>query len=255
MQREAFTLIESLVVILVVSVLLAIVLPSLGRARELARETRCLASIRSAQQLVTAYAQDATDLPPHGAYESGSLASGHPSVAVMYTGIGGFGSDYFTQCYLWGTIVAYWQRDAVLGATCPGSPATMQSMRPPTSELIDSGTTSSYRLSAAFLASRSYWVSPAGAREIDFAPQRLAHVQYPSAKSLLYEHDVLHLRNKPPSPLAPGCSRSPVAYVDGHAAAEPFKHLVAVTTPHDFDSPMPFSHTINGIVGRDAASK
>ncbi|MBX3360629.1 MAG: prepilin-type N-terminal cleavage/methylation domain-containing protein [Phycisphaeraceae bacterium] len=180
MQREAFTLIESLVVILVVSVLLAIVLPSLGRARELARETRCLASIRSAQQLVTAYAQDATDLPPHGAYESGSLASGHPSVAVMYTGIGGFGSDYFTQCYLWGTIVAYWQRDAVLGATCPGSPATMQSMRPPTSELIDSGTTSSYRLSAAFLASRSYWVSPAGAREIDFAPQRLAHVQYPA---------------------------------------------------------------------------
>jgi prepilin-type processing-associated H-X9-DG protein len=82
----------------------------------------------------------------------------------------------------------------------------------------------------------------------------IAHVQYPSAKSLLYEHDVFHLRNKPPSPLGHGCSRSPVAYVDGHAAAEPFKHLVAVTTPHDLDSPMPFSHTINGIVGRDAAS-
>lgn len=57
-KKIAFTLIELLVVISIISMLMAILLPSLGRAREQARRTACMANLRSIGQGIYLYAHD-----------------------------------------------------------------------------------------------------------------------------------------------------------------------------------------------------
>jgi prepilin-type N-terminal cleavage/methylation domain-containing protein len=55
---SAFTLIELLVVISIISMLIALLLPSLGRSREQARRTVCMANLHSIGQSLFIYATD-----------------------------------------------------------------------------------------------------------------------------------------------------------------------------------------------------
>lgn len=55
---SAFTLIELLVVISIISLLMAILLPSLGKAREQGRRATCMANLRSIGQGIYLYAND-----------------------------------------------------------------------------------------------------------------------------------------------------------------------------------------------------
>jgi len=61
---RAFTLIELLVVITIISVLLTIVLPALGRAREVSKQTFCAANLRQIHLALTLYQGDSSDYFP-----------------------------------------------------------------------------------------------------------------------------------------------------------------------------------------------
>jgi prepilin-type N-terminal cleavage/methylation domain-containing protein len=65
-RRQAFTLVELLVVIGIIAVLIGILLPALGRARELARRTQCLSNLRELNMAMRVYAAQNRDAVPLG---------------------------------------------------------------------------------------------------------------------------------------------------------------------------------------------
>jgi prepilin-type N-terminal cleavage/methylation domain-containing protein/prepilin-type processing-associated H-X9-DG protein len=59
-KKRAFTLVELLVVISIIALLLAMLMPALGRARDMARKTRCGHNLRQIGLAVQLYSQDYT---------------------------------------------------------------------------------------------------------------------------------------------------------------------------------------------------
>ena len=75
--RRAFTLVELLVVIGIIAVLIGILLPTLNRAREQARNVKCLSNLRSCGQALYLYAhQNKGMFPPMALQSPESLVSG-----------------------------------------------------------------------------------------------------------------------------------------------------------------------------------
>jgi len=65
MKRTAFTLVELIVVVAVIALLIAILLPSIGKARELSRRVVCGSNFRQLGLACTTYAQDRRGTLPY----------------------------------------------------------------------------------------------------------------------------------------------------------------------------------------------
>ena len=84
-QRRAFTLIELLVVVAIIALLIAILLPSLGRAREQAKTALCASNLRQIGQIVNLFATENDNRGPGGAADipNGNTLSG-PRVGPIF---------------------------------------------------------------------------------------------------------------------------------------------------------------------------
>jgi prepilin-type N-terminal cleavage/methylation domain-containing protein/prepilin-type processing-associated H-X9-DG protein len=94
----AFTLIELLVVISIIAVLIGILLPSMGKARDAARGTVCMASIKNSAGLAVAYSNDRQGQMPIAGEMFGI------SEAELVRGHDGFPSK-------WNSTLTFWYDD------------------------------------------------------------------------------------------------------------------------------------------------
>ena len=91
-RKEGFTLVELLVVIAILSIVSALLLPSLGRAKETARRNRCASNLRQVNLAIRLYADDCSDslpvLPEPNPYPNG-VGAFYKQLVKGYLGLSG----------------------------------------------------------------------------------------------------------------------------------------------------------------------
>ena len=100
-RRHAFTLIELLVVISIIALLIAILLPALGAAREAGRASVCKSNERQIMTSFYTYAQDNKDFVPHS--DGNFTPAAGPVTWNDRLGLGGYDGRDLTQAQAQGS--------------------------------------------------------------------------------------------------------------------------------------------------------
>lgn len=230
--RRAFTLLESVLVVLLIGLVTSLLLPTLSAARERARDTASLANLRTHSQVLAAYAADWDDYYP---------AFADPD--ATYSIVRGCGRSHTFRYF---ESVAFWTF-----ALCEG----YYDRTPEHASLIHPGQRgegilhTNYLLSSAFYAAPSYWNEStrlSGTRQ--WGPSRLSSVVFNSSKAVAVE--IHPTRGFPHRAVRSGVG---LAFADSSAGRfagpelqQPYPHGDAWIPVGIFGM-----HTIDGWAGRD----
>ena len=244
--RSAFTLIETLVVIAIVAILLALIVPALAQVRREGKKTVCLANGRQVYSVLATYTQDSRSYFP-------SFVSDRNPPPDQNNSWYGLQSYRLLSSDAWVRYSGLDRRSRF--AQCPSKPWEAI-------VIDDKWFLTSFVLSATTLISPAYlsptltpseWRATAGARV-----QRIDAVTFPSDKVWTYELSVWHGWTGAPPPgrdwsarqytgsLAPGT----VAFMDGHVVQR-FPAGSQYVDRYPVWHSLPYSTTVHGIFGRD----
>ena len=247
-KRAAFTLIELLVTIAVIGILLSVTLPVLNGVARRSRELACLANIREANTIATAWSLENRDLPPH--FETSPYHIDPLGVPSMQMRVGDvtLTQPYFDQVYLWLRALGPAGVEPPRELTCTGFDVERFS-----NGGANTHAPSSYHLSSALLADPSVFTPGTMDQHTPdlFKPQPLTKALHPSSKSFLSEQSVAHIDGDFLDTLELRIPKAPVSFIDGHAAISSFLDTAHIRIPSDARSSRPFMHTTRGIHGSD----
>lgn len=225
---RAFTLVEVLVVIAIVSTLAGILLPVVGRARITAREVECLNTIRGAMVGVTAYTGVHKGLMPVPRYDADSSRQmSRPRSLVRCDSFWFIGSEYFGTSRFWHAAVGVELGHEAVNYTCSGFHAEKHAadgsglpyfLERPFGMCGTGYWSSSYALSNAYHVRPSFWAEEASQEQSDIQVQRLESTAYPSQKVVLFESVLMHRFGVPEGYTRVTGAVIPMAFADGHAS-------------------------------------
>lgn len=254
---RAFTLIETLVVIAIISVLISILLPALGKARTASRRTLALANARTLAVSFESYLAESDDaypfIPPT---EEPGLGSRVLAFDWWPEGTRVATTDLFSGEWAWPaplSAVAPWPehyatwvspgRDTAL----PDEPPAFGDDDDNPEELV------SWRVSGAFFADPAVWnPDRPGTDERLIRAVRGHEVSFPSSKVLAWDTHLAFLRREPALREGHWDARTPMGFADGHAdALNPLDARPGVANALRGGDDRRLHNTPNGVQGVD----
>ena len=218
--KKAFTLIELLVVIAIIAVLMGILLPTLGSARNTARLVKSQANLRSLAQIQEVYTSEHRDslMLPYEikSYNPGSgigrrgwgvvkkVGSNLPGLEFPY-GSGGYNSPWYTEMYAfhWYSVIGGWLNQGDYASEVQFAPADrvlinrVQDLQddPPNGWTLDTG-----YWDCSYVLSPTIWFAPERYKDdrrptaLRYNPgeslarrNKMSQVSYPSQKVMIWE--------------------------------------------------------------------
>lgn len=230
--RDAFTLLELLLVIAIIAILISMAIPALGDTRDRALELTNQSEIASHAKVMSIYLADNRDaypaLVPVGATSSTYIVAGQP-----YT-ING----YFGQVYAWPFGLAERYYDGQVTGDLFQRPRR------------EPWLVTDYRYSASFMADPAFWNYASRTGPEQWRGQHSHSVRYPSAKVLLADDRIM-------DGIATQETTGVIALTDASARLIARDKLSAPFPPGEGEWPGSWStgrpgiHTIDGVFGRD----
>ncbi|MBM4107508.1 MAG: type II secretion system protein [Phycisphaerae bacterium] len=244
---RGFTLVETLIVMVLVAMLVALAMPTLGRVRERARVGASLANLRSHASIIHAYAGEHREHLPY-------LTSPTATFSVIRSLSAGVAvrTRYFGTYILWNVGLA----DAYYDGRPRHASFRSPLRRPDDTRWLH------YALSCSFQADPDYYAPETRTYPPEqWRATRLGEVLFPSGKTLLADDAVT------PSAMAfvsyqPQRVRFPLAFVDASAAEIPWSRAgkqmpsgdggpVTLNYGHENSLIAPLRHALHGVRGRD----